>query len=208
VELHEVLEAQRVLAVLRGDDAGGVIAAAEVLAGAGIRAIEVTWTVPEAERAVSSLRERLPDHLIGAGTVATPRDVAAAVGAGAQFVVSPGSPAELLDAMLGCGVPALPGVLTPTEVVAATSAGATAVKLFPAGTFGPAYLGQLRGPFPQLQVVPTGGIDVPSMGEWLAGGALAVGLSTALCSPRDISRRDWGPVVDRARAALRSPVPA
>jgi 2-dehydro-3-deoxyphosphogluconate aldolase/(4S)-4-hydroxy-2-oxoglutarate aldolase len=93
-------------------------------------------------------------------------------------------------------------------VVAATAAGASAVKLFPAGTFGPAYLGQLRGPFPRLEVVPTGGIDVPSIGDWIARGALAVGLSTALCSPRDIDRRDWGPVVDRARAALRSPVGA
>lgn len=208
MDLYEVLGDQRVLAVLRGDDAMGVVTAAEVLAGAGIGAIEVTWTVPEAERAVNVLRERLPGHLIGAGTLMSPRDVAVAVGAGAQFVVSPGSPAALLDAMLGCGVPALPGVLTPTDVVAATSAGATVVKLFPAGTSGPAYLGQLRGPFPELQVVPTGGIDVPSMGEWIAAGALAVGLSTALCSPRDISRRDWGPVVDRARAALRSSVPA
>ncbi len=208
MELHEVLEAQRVLAVLRGNDATGVVAAAEVLAGAGIGAVEVTWTVPDAERAISALRERLPDRLIGAGTVTTPREVARAVAAGAQFVVSPGSPAELLDAMLGCGVPALPGVLTPGEVVAATAAGATAVKLFPAGTFGPAYLGQLRGPFPELQVVPTGGIDVPSIGDWIARGALAVGLSTALCSPRDISRRDWGPVVDRARAALGSQVRA
>lgn len=208
MELHELLETQRVLAVLRGDDAAGVVAAAEILAGAGIGAIEVTWTVPDAERAVTTLRERLPDLLIGAGTMTTPREVARAVGAGAQFVVSPGSPAALLDAMLGCGVPALPGVLTPGEVVTATAAGATAVKLFPAGTFGPAYLGQLRGPFPQLEVVPTGGIDVESVGDWIARGALAVGLSTALCSPRDIARRDWGPVVDRARAALLSAAPA
>lgn len=208
MELHEVLEAQRVLAVLRGDDVAGVVAAAEVLAGAGFGAVEVTWTVPQAERVISVLRERLPDRLIGAGTVTSPRQVALAVAAGAQFVVSPGSPADLLDAMLGCGVPALPGVLTPGEVVAATAAGAAAVKLFPAGTFGPAYLGQLRGPFPDLAVVPTGGIDVASIGEWIAGGALAVGLSTALCSPQDISRRDWDAVAERARAALGAAVPA
>lgn len=208
MQLNEVLEAQRVLAVLRGDDVEGVVAAAEVLAGAGIGAIEVTWTVPDAERAVTTLRERLPDQLIGAGTLTTPGQVARAVAAGAQFVVSPGSPAELLDAMLGCGVPALPGVLTPGEVVAATAAGATAVKLFPASAFGPAYLGQLHGPFPRLRVVPTGGIDVASVPDWIARGALAVGLSTALCSQRDISRRDWGPVEDRARAALAAGVPS
>ena len=208
MQLHQVLATQRVLAVLRGDDAAGVVAAAEVLAGAGIGAIEVTWTVPDAERAVASLRDRLPDHLIGAGTLTTPREVAVAVGAGAQFVVSPGSPAALLDAMLGCGVPALPGVLTPGEVVAATVAGATAVKLFPAGTVGPAYLAQLRGPFPMLDVVPTGGIDVQGVEDWLAQGALAVGLSTSLCSPGDIRRRDWGSVVARVRAVLRSPARA
>ncbi|MEX5717798.1 bifunctional 4-hydroxy-2-oxoglutarate aldolase/2-dehydro-3-deoxy-phosphogluconate aldolase [Geodermatophilus maliterrae] len=207
MELHEVLQEQRVLAVLRGDDAAGVVAAAEVLAGAGIGAIEVTWTVADAERVVTTLRERLPSHVIGAGTLTTPGEVARAVGAGAQFVVSPGSPAELLDALLGSGVPALPGVLTPGEVVAATAAGATAVKLFPAGAFGPGYLGQLRGPFPTLEVVPTGGIDVPSVGDWIARGALAVGLSTALCSHEDVRRRDWGPVEARAHAALRSRAP-
>jgi 2-dehydro-3-deoxyphosphogluconate aldolase / (4S)-4-hydroxy-2-oxoglutarate aldolase len=207
VELHEVLGTQRVLAVLRGDDVAGVVAAAEVLAGAGIGAIEVTWTVPDAEEAVTVLRERLPGSLIGAGTLTTPREVAAAVGAGAQFVVSPGSPPALLEAMLGAGVPALPGVLTPSEVMAATAAGATAVKLFPAGTVGPAYVGQLRGPFPALDVVPTGGIDVAAVGDWIARGALAVGLSTALCSHEDVRRRDWGPVEARAHAALRSRAP-
>ena len=208
MELHETLEAQRVLAVLRGDDVAGVVAAAEVLAGAGIGAIEVTWTVPDAERAVTALRERLPGHLIGAGTLTTPDEVARAVGAGAQFVVSPGTPPVLLDALLACGVPALPGVLTPGEVLAATTAGATAVKLFPAGAFGPGYLGQLRGPFPTVQVVPTGGIDVPAVPDWIARGALAVGLSTSLCSPEDIRRRDWAPVEARARAVLGTGVPA
>lgn len=208
MELHEVLGSQRVLAVLRGDDAAGVVAAAEVLAGAGISAIEVTWTVPDAARAVTVLRDRLPERLIGAGTLTTSAQVARAVAAGAQFVVSPGSPAPLLDAMLGCGVPALPGVLTPGEVVAAASAGATAVKLFPAGTVGPGYLAQLRGPFPTLDVVPTGGIDVQEVDDWLARGALAVGLSTSLCSPRDIREQNWGPVADRARGVLRSPARA
>jgi 2-dehydro-3-deoxyphosphogluconate aldolase / (4S)-4-hydroxy-2-oxoglutarate aldolase len=205
VELQQVLRAQRVLAVLRGDDAAGVVAAAEVLAGAGIGAIEVTWTVPDAERAVAALRDRLPDHLIGAGTLTTPGEVAGAVGAGAQFVVSPGTPAALLDAMLGCGVPAIPGVLTPTEVVSATVAGASAVKLFPAGTVGPGYLAQLRGPFPMLDVVPTGGIDLQTTEDWLAQGALAVGLGSSLCSPGDIRRRDWDAVVERVRSILRPP---
>lgn len=204
MELRKVLEAQRVLAVLRGDDPAGVVSAAEVLADAGIGAIEVTWTVPDAARAVAQLRERLPDHLVGAGTLTSPRDVAVAVDAGAQFVVSPGSPPPLLDALLGSGVPALPGVLTPGEVVAAVAAGASAVKLFPAGTVGPAYLAQLRGPFPGVDVVPTGGIDVSAVTEWLAHGALAVGLSTALCSAADIRRQDWGSVARRAAAVLGS----
>ena len=208
MELHEVLRTQRVLAILRGDDSAGVVAAAEVLAGAGISAIEVTWTVPDAAGVVAALRDRLPDHLIGAGTLTTPAHVAGAVGAGAEFVVSPGTPAPLLDAMLGCGVPALPGVLTPGEAVAATAAGATAVKLFPAGTVGPAYLAQLRGPFPMLEVVPTGGIDVQEVEDWLGQGALAVGLSTSLCSPGDIRRRNWRPVVDRVRTVLRTPAQA
>ena len=96
----------------------------------------------------------------------------------------------------------------PGEVVAATAAGATAVKLFPAGSVGPAHLAQLRGPFPVLDVVPTGGVDVEGAEEWLAQGALAVGLSTALCSPGDIRRRDWDTVLGRVRAVLRPPARA
>lgn len=202
-DLRQALRRHRLVAVLRGDEPVGVLRAGEVLAEAGVAVIEVTFTVPEASKVIRALRKRLPDQLVGAGTVATPVDVAAAVDSGAQFVVSPGTSPALLEAMLGCGVPALPGVLTPGEVLTARAAGAPAVKLFPAAAVGCGYLAQLFGPFPDLEVVPTGGIGLDDVKGWLGHGALAVGLSTALCSPADIRRHDWEAVTKRARIAVR-----
>jgi 2-dehydro-3-deoxyphosphogluconate aldolase/(4S)-4-hydroxy-2-oxoglutarate aldolase len=106
----------------------------------------------------------------------------------------------LLSALTSTAIPWLPGILTPSEVITALEAGARAVKLFPAGTVGPAYIRQLRGPFPGLEVVPSGGVDAGSASEWLAAGAAAVGLS--LVDSSDMERSDWTAVAHKARTAL------
>ncbi|GAA4590658.1 2-dehydro-3-deoxyphosphogluconate aldolase/(4S)-4-hydroxy-2-oxoglutarate aldolase [Actinoplanes octamycinicus] len=165
-----------IVAILRAPTAGAFAAVADVLVSAGITAIEVTLTSRGALDAISGLRRQLPaGTVIGAGTVLTPDDAKAAVDAGAAFLVSP-----VLDTLGGQSVPCYPGAYTPTEVFAAHRAGAPLVKLFPAGGLTPTYLKDLRGPLPQVRILPTGGIGLDDISDWLTAGAAAVGLGGPL----------------------------
>lgn len=185
------------VAVLRSRTAGDAERTAHALAGAGVRAVEVTFTVPGAASVVERLRADLGDGvLVGCGTVTSARQVGDAVRAGAQFLVSPGLEPGLGTALAASGLPFLPGVLTPSEVMSAVRLGAVAVKLFPASTVGPGHLDALRGPFPDLAVVPTGGIGAGSAARWIRAGALAVGAGGALAPP-EAGEED----LRRARAA-------
>jgi 2-dehydro-3-deoxyphosphogluconate aldolase / (4S)-4-hydroxy-2-oxoglutarate aldolase len=186
------LRAARVIAVLRTPDAESAVRAAEALAAGGVRAIELTFTTPGAAEAVRRARELLPgDVVVGAGTIRDRAQLDAALDAGAEFLVTPHLDRELLDAMLASGRLALPGTLTPTEVAGALAAGAEAVKLFPASVVGPSYVKALRGPFPDLQVVPTGGIGPADVRPWLDAGALAVGAGGELCPARLVADGRW-----------------
>ncbi|AEV87698.1 2-keto-3-deoxy-phosphogluconate aldolase [Actinoplanes sp. SE50] len=165
-----------VVAVLRAPTAGAFAPVADVLVAAGITALEVTLTSRGALDAISGLRRRLPQGtVIGAGTVLTPDDAKAAIDAGATFLVSP-----VLDTLTDQPVPCYPGAYTPTEVYTAHRAGAPIVKLFPAGGLKPGYLKDLRGPLPNVRIMPTGGIDLDDIADWLTAGAAAVGLGGPL----------------------------
>ena len=199
VTLQKLRDA-RVTAVLRADSAGQAVGASVALAEAGVRAVELTFTTPGAAGALREARERLPAEVVlGAGTIRTGRDLQAAVDAGAEFLVTPHLDRGLLGEMLATGLLALPGIFTPTEVGQALAAGAQVVKLFPASTGGLRHYRALLGPFPELQVIPTGGIDAAGAGEWLAAGAVAVGAGSELCPSALVRTRDWGAV--RAAAA-------
>jgi 2-dehydro-3-deoxyphosphogluconate aldolase / (4S)-4-hydroxy-2-oxoglutarate aldolase len=178
------------LAVLRGEDADEVGRAAETLADAGVEVLEVTFTVPGCADLISRLKVKLPEVLVGAGTVTTPAQIAAALDAGADFLVTPGATAHLLDALASSGAAYLPGVLTPSEVVAAVESGAPGVKLFPGSVVGPSGLAALRGPFPDLPVVPTGGVRPDNVAQWFAAGAVAVGAGSDLASRRAVTDHD------------------
>lgn len=170
----EALAEARVIAVVRAADAESAVRTADALIERGIRAIELTFTTPEVERALAELAHR--DVLLGAGTVTDEAQIDAAVDAGAQFLVSPGSPRELVEAMVATGRTVIAGCLTPTEIIGALSAGAHAVKLFPASAVGPEYVAALRGPFPGLKLIPTGGIRPADVDRWIEAGAIAVGI--------------------------------
>lgn len=194
------LRRARVIAVVRAETPDAAAGAAHALAGAGVQAIELTFTTPGAAEALREARARLPPEvLLGAGTVRTHDDVRAAVDAGAEFLVTPHLDRALLERMLETGLLTMPGVFTPSEVAIALDAGAEVVKLFPAGTGGPAHLKALRGPFPELQVVPTGGIRAADVQEWIDAGAAAVGAGSELCPPALVRGGDWDAV--RAAAA-------
>jgi 2-dehydro-3-deoxyphosphogluconate aldolase/(4S)-4-hydroxy-2-oxoglutarate aldolase len=202
--LGELADA-RVIAVLRVSEAGRTGPAISALLDGGVRAVEVTWTSAEPAGELAAARAEHGDELLlGAGTLRTPGDVDAALEAGADFLVSPHFRADLYERMRGSGKLALPGVLTPTEVAAAMDAGADAVKLFPCSLGGVGYMKALLGPFPDLKVVPTGGVNAGNVAEWLTAGALAVGAAGELCPPAAIADGRWDELRQAARAFMRA----
>lgn len=191
------------LAVLRGRTAADAVEVADALIEAGVLVIEVTFTTPGAEQAMCTLAEAHGDRIVlGAGTVTTAQQAAAAADAGASFLVSPGADPELLAAMRATGLATVPGALTPSEVLAVVRGGADAVKLFPGSLGGPAYLRALRAPFPAVPFIPTGGVSAANAQEWFAAGAVAVGAGGALAPPALDGERDA--IVKRARELVRA----
>ena len=188
-----------VVAVVRAPDAERGVAAGEVLAEAGLRAVEIAFTTPDAARAIERLRERCPDLLIGAGSVCAASQVGAAHDAGADFLVSPHHDPALREAADERGLLHVSGALSPTELLAASADGRP-VKLFPGDVGGPAYLRAVLGPFPELRAMPTGGVTAANARNWLAAGAFALGAGGDLCSTDLITRRAYPEIAARADA--------
>jgi 2-dehydro-3-deoxyphosphogluconate aldolase/(4S)-4-hydroxy-2-oxoglutarate aldolase len=170
------LSATRVVAILRAGDSSRAEAVVDTLVEGGVRCLELTMTTPGALDVVERLAARLPAVVeVGMGTVLTAGEVD-----GARFVVSPSVVPAVIAAALRHGIASYPGALTPTEIHSAWTAGASAVKLFPAGSLGPGYLTAVRAPLPDVPVVPTGGIDITAVRAWLDAGACAVGMGGPL----------------------------
>jgi len=169
------------IVVIRSPTADEALHIGRVLLGAGVQVLEVTGTTPDACGVLTALRgEAQARVLLGIGSIRSVDDVRRADDVGADFLVSPGSPAQLIEGMLATGRLTLPGVFTSTEVMHAHALGARAVKLFPASRIGPDGLRALRGPFPDVAFVPTGGIRPEDVSHWLEAGALAVGVGGQL----------------------------
>jgi 2-dehydro-3-deoxyphosphogluconate aldolase/(4S)-4-hydroxy-2-oxoglutarate aldolase len=177
--LTETLATDPVVAILRAPRADHLVAAAEVLVDAGIRAVEFPLTTPGALDVLRKLSARRPELLVGVGTVITPADAAEAVGAGAQFLVAPCTRPDTLAAAAELDVPMIPGAFTATEIAVALDSGAELIKLFPA-TLGPSYLRALLDPLPQARLVPTGGVGIDAIADFLRAGAFAVALGSPL----------------------------
>ncbi len=174
------LARERLLAIIRGTDPAAAIAAGLVLAESGIRFLEVSLVTTDALRVIAEMARRIPDScVLGAGTVLTREDVARAEGAGATFMVTPALTESVAESVAR-GIPVLAGAFTPSEVVTALKMGATAVKLFPSSLGGPAYLRAIRDPLPGVPFVPVGGVNAALAAEYLAAGAVAVGVGSPL----------------------------
>lgn len=194
------LEASGVVAVIRLKEAGALRAVVDALADGGVRALEVTMTVPRAIDLIAELAPTLPpDFVLGAGTVLDADTARAAAAAGARYVVSPVFRPEVVRAAHEAGAAAIPGGFTPAEILDATEAGADLVKLFPATPLGPAFLRDLRGPFPALRVLPTGGVSAANAGDWIRAGAVAVGVGSALVDAASVEARRFGEITRRAK---------
>jgi 2-dehydro-3-deoxyphosphogluconate aldolase/(4S)-4-hydroxy-2-oxoglutarate aldolase len=176
--LHEVA----VVAVIRAASADAAVATSHALVRGGVTGIEVTFSTPGAADAIRRVLKELPNALVGAGTVLEIAELEAACDAGAKFLVSPHFDPVLLESARGRKVPYLPGALTPTEIVRAWKAGAACVKLFPGSAVGPGYVKAIRGPLPDVPLMPTGGVDEKNLGEWLKAGVIAVGMGGALAT--------------------------
>ncbi len=199
-ETVAALEACGVVAVIRLKDAAALGAVVDALAAGGVRALEVTMTVPGAIELIREISPSLPpDVVLGAGTVLDAETAQAAIEAGARYVVSPVFREEVLRVCHRFDVAALPGCFTPTEILEAWEAGADVVKVFPATALGPGYFRDLRGPFPQLRLMPTGGVSLANAGDWIRAGAVAIGVGTALVDAEAVAARRFGEITERAR---------
>jgi len=195
----------KVVAVIRMKDAARLADVAAALGRGGVKALEVTMTVPGAVEIIREMaRTKAPGTLVGAGTVLDAGTATDVIAAGADFVVSPTSDMETIRACRDAGVLVAPGAFTPTEIVAAWRAGADIVKVFPATSLGPQYFRDLRGPLPQVRLMPTGGVTVENAREFLAAGAAAVGIGTALVDAKAVEAGDWAALEERARRLMAS----
>jgi len=199
-EFRERLVSAGVVAIVRTADADAVEAAVDAVLAGGIRAVEITFTVPGALGVIRALARSLPrDVLLGAGTVLDADTATRAAAAGARFIVSPVLRPEVTAAARAGGAAAVPGAFTPTEILAAWDGGAGAVKLFPASALTPGFIREMKGPLPQIPLVPTGGLTPESAAAWIAAGAAAVGLGSSLLDPVAIAAGRFGELTERAR---------
>jgi 2-dehydro-3-deoxyphosphogluconate aldolase/(4S)-4-hydroxy-2-oxoglutarate aldolase len=198
------------LAVIRGPDPDLTVRMVGALVAGGVKGIEITYSTPDAEGVTRRLKEQFgEDILLGMGTLTDPKQVQGAKAAGAQFLVSPICERGLVSAMAASGLVTMAGALTPTEVFQAYQAGSDVVKIFPGSLAGPGYIKALKGPFPQIPMMPTGGVNASNVADWFAAGAVAVGAGSELCPPQlakegkfdEISRRaaEFVQVVQAAR---------
>ena len=197
------MEAGGVVAVIRMKEPDKLRAVVDALMEGGVKALEVTMTVPGAIDLIAKLAPTLPaGFLLGAGTVTDAGTARRAISAGAQFVVGPVFRPEVIAACHDLDVAAMPGCFSPTEILTAWEAGADVVKVFPATALGPGYLKDVRGPLPQVKLMPTGGVTVENAGDWIKAGAVAVGAGTALVDPKAIASGDFAVITEKAKRIM------
>lgn len=190
----------RVIAIVRLSAADYLIEAAEALVRGGIRSLEFTLTTPGALPAIERCRQVFGESVVvGAGTVLTVEDVDRCGDAGAQFIVSPGYDAAVIERTHESGMISLPGAMTPTEILEAWRCGADAVKVFPARSLGPRYIADIRAPLPHIPLIPTGGVDAHNAAEYLRAGAVAVAVGGNLVSASAVAAGDWATLEQSAR---------
>ena len=197
------IEALGVVAVIRVKDPGKLRAVVDAMAEGGVRALEVTMTVPGAVDLIRALAPSLPaDCLLGAGTVTDLATARAVIDAGACFVVGPVFRPDVIAVCHEHDVAAMPGCFSPTEIFAAHECGADIVKVFPATMLGPQFLKDVRAPLPQVKLMPTGGVTLDNAGDWIRAGAVAVGLGSALLDATAIDSSRFDVITANARRVV------
>jgi 2-dehydro-3-deoxyphosphogluconate aldolase / (4S)-4-hydroxy-2-oxoglutarate aldolase len=198
-EVAAQIAAERVVAVIRLADASKLVPVIEAVAAGGVRCIEITMTVPNAVELIRQVSSTVSDSiLIGAGTVTDAATAHAVIEAGAQFVVSPILSPEVIAACKQADIYCAPGCFTPTEIFTAWKLGADVIKVFPATSLGPKYFKDIKGPFPNIPLMPTGGVSIENAHEWIAAGAVAVGIGSDLLDKKAIDEGRYEVLTQRA----------
>lgn len=201
------VQQEKAIAVIRAPQIEVGVQMAQAVTAGGMTLIEITWNSDRPAQLVQRLRSSLPHCWIGAGTLLTVDDVKAAIEAGAQFVFTPHTNVQLIETAVKLEVPIVTGALTPSEIVTAWQAGATCVKVFPIQAVGGAsYIKSLREPLGQIPLIPTGGVTIDNAPEFIAAGAVAVGLSGQLFPKAAIEQGDWAEISDRAARLMKQVV--
>jgi 2-dehydro-3-deoxyphosphogluconate aldolase/(4S)-4-hydroxy-2-oxoglutarate aldolase len=198
-QLRRVLDCG-IVAVVRSQDSGQLVEVCRALVDGGVSVVEITMTVPNALEVVSQVRRALGDRvLLGAGTILDAETARAALLAGAEYLVAPTLNLDVIRLCRRYDKMVMPGCFTPTEVLTAWEAGADIVKVFPADVVGPAFFKALRGPLPQIRLMPTGGVDLSTAADFLRAGACCLGVGTQLVEPKTVAEGNFDRIRDLAR---------
>lgn len=196
---QSILSENRVIAVIRAPDLSTGLNMAKAVAEGGIRLIEVTWNSVDPVPLIQQLRQQLPHCYIGVGTILTSDDLTEAIAAKAQFCFTPHTDLKLIHLAQQAHLPIVAGALTPTEIVTAWQAGASAVKVFPIATVGGVnYLRAIKAPLSHIPLIPTGGVTLENAAALIEAGAIAVGLSSQLFPKQEIEYQNWHKIRDNA----------
>ena len=199
IQLRRVLDCG-IVAVVRSPDSQQLVEVARALADGGVSVVEITMTVPNALEVVRQVRQALGDRLLlGAGTVLDAETARAALLAGAEYLVSQTLNLDVIRLCRRYEKLVMPGALTPTEILTAWEAGADIVKVFPADVVGPAFFKAMRGPLPQIRLMPTGGVDLTTAAEFLKAGACCLGVGGQLVEPKAVAERNFDRIRELAR---------
>ena len=197
----EKVKEMGLLAVIRGPSPELTFQMVEALVKAGVKGIEITYSTPNAEDVVKKLAAKYGDSIVlGMGTLTKPEQAQSAKTAGAIFLVSPICEPELVKAMVATNLLTMAGALTPTEVFRAYSLGTDVVKIFPGSLGGPAYIKALKGPFPYIPMMPTGGVNAGNAADWFLAGVVAVGAGSELCPPQLAKEGKFDEITKKASA--------
>ncbi len=200
---HEILNQllqERLVAILRANSGELLVDVCKALIQGGLRCIEITMTVPGALRILEEAKAELGEQmLLGAGSVLDPETARQAILAGADYIISPNTNVETIQLAKRYGKPAIPGAFTPTEIVNAWQSGADIVKLFPSDSLGPAYVKAVKAPLPQIRIMPTGGVNLETLADFLSAGACAVGIGSSLLKKNWLDERNFKALEAEAR---------
>jgi 2-dehydro-3-deoxyphosphogluconate aldolase/(4S)-4-hydroxy-2-oxoglutarate aldolase len=199
------IESSGVVAVIRMQKADQLRAVIDALLEGGVRALELTMTVPGAIGLIEELAKDLPGEFqLGAGTVLDPETARQVILAGAKYIVAPTLNLDVITMCHRYDVAIMPGCFTPTEILTAWQAGADLIKVFPATALGPAYFKDVRAPLPQVRLMPTGGVTMENAGEWIKAGAVAIGVGSALVDTKAIAAGNFAQITKNAKSLIDS----